>query len=94
MTLLKIHHYKFLSTAAFLAVLSFGFAVKAQAVQTVTGTYQGLNNEISGTCSSTYNIWGQEPDGPGPFPVHIHVVGTNEPFKSSYAQEVITQMVS
>lgn len=80
----------------FLMVLGFGLMVlapSAKAAQTVTAVYQGLSGEISGTCSATYNIWGQKPDGAGPFPVHVHIVGTNESYTSGPAQTVISEMV-
>ena len=66
----------------------------SSSLQTVTATYQGLSGEATGTCSVQYNIWGQAPSGPGPYPVHIHVVGTNENYMSGEAQTVVGQMAA
>jgi len=72
------------------------FSAQAEAsggVQTINATYTGLNDSFS-ACSVRMGIWGQKPSGPGPFPVHIHVVGTGEDYQSGEAQTIVSQMVS
>jgi hypothetical protein len=66
-----------------------------QAVTTTafTATYSGQGNG-STSCSSTFNISGQEPSIDGKFPVFVYTIGTGETFTNASATAAVASMAS
>jgi hypothetical protein len=66
-----------------------------QAVTTTafTATYSGQGNG-STSCSSTFNISGQEPSIDGKFPVFVYTIGTSETFTNASATAAVASMAS
>src|SRR4051812_37725795 len=67
----------------------FGSLVSAYAVQTANLTYAGWDTT---SCNTNLGIWIQMPDGPGPFPVHIHTVGTFANYQAYEAPTILSAM--
>lgn len=58
-----------------------------------TATYRGQGNN-STSCSSTFNISGQEPTTTGTFPVFVYMIGTTESFTNASATAAVAGMAS
>ncbi len=75
-------------SATLIAVI---LARPAWAVQTVNLTYAGSDGSA---CTETLGILIKEPEGNGPFPVHVHMVGTFANYLAAEAPVVQSEMVS
>jgi hypothetical protein len=76
--------------AGMLAAAAVGAAAQTSSF---ASSYNGASTS-GGTCSMSYSIAGAEPSGPGPYPVFIYMVGTNETYNNAAAMAAVNDMAS